>query len=171
MASHPAVSAPIVGATKEHHLDDAIASVDLVLTADEKKSLEIALHAPADLRSRVTTAPLCGSSQGPSSLIEAVAARDSWPESRLKGSRAAHVLPSPLATVRGGWRPRACWPTPIRTPRGSTKQRPTQTSQRMPPRAKPADPGRIRRAARSLRVTGDRLGRVRLPPATSSRPP
>ena len=40
VASHPAVSAPIVGATKEHHLDDAIASVELVLTADEKKSLE-----------------------------------------------------------------------------------------------------------------------------------
>ena len=40
VAAHPAVSAPIVGATKEHHLDDAIASVDLVLTADEKKSLE-----------------------------------------------------------------------------------------------------------------------------------
>ena len=40
VAAHPAVSAPIVGATKEQHLDDAIASVDLVLTADEKASLE-----------------------------------------------------------------------------------------------------------------------------------
>ena len=40
VASHPQVSAPIVGATKEHHLDDAIASVDLVLSAEEKASLE-----------------------------------------------------------------------------------------------------------------------------------
>ncbi|MEX1106664.1 MAG: aldo/keto reductase [Ilumatobacteraceae bacterium] len=40
VAKHPAVSAPIVGATKEHHLDDAIASVDIVLTADEIAALE-----------------------------------------------------------------------------------------------------------------------------------
>ena len=40
VAKHPAVSAPIVGATKEHHLDDAIASVDLVLTPDEIAALE-----------------------------------------------------------------------------------------------------------------------------------
>ena len=38
--SHPAVSAPIVGATKEHHLDDAIASVDSQLTATRRSSLE-----------------------------------------------------------------------------------------------------------------------------------
>ena len=40
VAKHPAVAAPIVGATKPHHLDDAIASLDLVLTADEIASLE-----------------------------------------------------------------------------------------------------------------------------------
>jgi len=40
VAKHPAVSAPIVGATKPHHLDDAIASVDIELTADEIRSLE-----------------------------------------------------------------------------------------------------------------------------------
>ncbi|MEY4230803.1 MAG: hypothetical protein RLZZ362_1652, partial [Actinomycetota bacterium] len=40
VAKHPAVSAPIVGATKEHHLDDAIASVDIVLTPDEIAALE-----------------------------------------------------------------------------------------------------------------------------------
>jgi 1-deoxyxylulose-5-phosphate synthase len=40
VAGHPAVSVPIVGATKQQHLDDAIASVDLVLTADERASLE-----------------------------------------------------------------------------------------------------------------------------------
>jgi len=40
VAKHPSVSAPIVGATKEHHLDDAIASVDIVLTTDEIAALE-----------------------------------------------------------------------------------------------------------------------------------
>jgi 1-deoxyxylulose-5-phosphate synthase len=40
VAGHPAVSAPIVGATKQQHLDDAIASVELVLTAEERASLE-----------------------------------------------------------------------------------------------------------------------------------
>lgn len=36
----PAVSAPIVGATKTRHLDDAIAAVDVTLTADEVARLE-----------------------------------------------------------------------------------------------------------------------------------
>lgn len=40
VSKHPAVSAPIVGATKPEHLADAIASLDLVLTADEIRSLE-----------------------------------------------------------------------------------------------------------------------------------
>jgi len=40
VAKHPAVSAPIVGATKQQHLDDAVASVDIELTADEISSLE-----------------------------------------------------------------------------------------------------------------------------------
>lgn len=40
VASHPTVSAPIVGATKPRHLDDAIASIDLILTAEEKRALE-----------------------------------------------------------------------------------------------------------------------------------
>jgi aryl-alcohol dehydrogenase-like predicted oxidoreductase len=35
-----AVSSPIVGATKPHHLDDAIASVDVVLTDDELETLQ-----------------------------------------------------------------------------------------------------------------------------------
>jgi aryl-alcohol dehydrogenase-like predicted oxidoreductase len=39
---NPAVSAPIVGATKAHHLDDAVAAVDLELTADEVARLEAA---------------------------------------------------------------------------------------------------------------------------------
>jgi aryl-alcohol dehydrogenase (NADP+) len=37
---HPAVDAPIIGATKPQHLDDAVKAVDLVLTDDEVKALE-----------------------------------------------------------------------------------------------------------------------------------
>lgn len=33
--SNPVVDAPIIGATKPHHLDDAVAAVDLELTEDE----------------------------------------------------------------------------------------------------------------------------------------
>ena len=40
VAKHPAVTAPIVGATKPHHLDEALASLDLTLTADEIRRLE-----------------------------------------------------------------------------------------------------------------------------------
>ena len=38
--SKPVVSAPIVGATKPHHLQDAVAAVDLILTDDEIAALE-----------------------------------------------------------------------------------------------------------------------------------
>jgi 1-deoxyxylulose-5-phosphate synthase len=37
---HPSVSAPIVGPTKEHHLADAVAALDLHLTDDEVEALE-----------------------------------------------------------------------------------------------------------------------------------
>ena len=40
LLSKPAVSAPIVGATKPAHLDDAIAAVELELTTDEIAQLE-----------------------------------------------------------------------------------------------------------------------------------
>jgi 1-deoxyxylulose-5-phosphate synthase len=40
VSKHRAVTAPIVGATKQQHLDDAIASLDIVLTADEIRELE-----------------------------------------------------------------------------------------------------------------------------------
>ena len=40
VAKHPAVTAPIVGTTKPHHLDDALASLDVVLTDDEIRRLE-----------------------------------------------------------------------------------------------------------------------------------
>jgi 1-deoxyxylulose-5-phosphate synthase len=40
VSRHPAVDAPIVGATKPEHLTDAIASLDLELTDDEVARLE-----------------------------------------------------------------------------------------------------------------------------------
>lgn len=36
----PAITSPIVGATKIHHLQDAVAAVELKLTAEEMKALE-----------------------------------------------------------------------------------------------------------------------------------
>ena len=36
----PAMTAPIVGVTKPHHLDDAVAAVDLKLSAEEIARLE-----------------------------------------------------------------------------------------------------------------------------------
>jgi aryl-alcohol dehydrogenase-like predicted oxidoreductase len=40
VSRHPAVTAPIVGATKPHHLDDAVASVEIELSPEEVKALE-----------------------------------------------------------------------------------------------------------------------------------
>ena len=40
VSKHPAVTAPIVGATKPEHLTDAIASLDICLTPDEIRELE-----------------------------------------------------------------------------------------------------------------------------------
>jgi aryl-alcohol dehydrogenase (NADP+) len=40
VAKHPAVSAPIVGATKPEHLDDALASIDITLSPEEIGDLE-----------------------------------------------------------------------------------------------------------------------------------
>jgi aryl-alcohol dehydrogenase-like predicted oxidoreductase len=40
LLTKPAITAPIVGATKAHHLQDAVAAVELKLTADEVKALE-----------------------------------------------------------------------------------------------------------------------------------
>lgn len=42
VASNPLVSAPIIGASKERHLEDAIAALEIELSADEKASLEAA---------------------------------------------------------------------------------------------------------------------------------
>jgi aryl-alcohol dehydrogenase (NADP+) len=40
VAGNPAITAPIVGFTKPHHLDDAVAGLELTLTAEEVASLE-----------------------------------------------------------------------------------------------------------------------------------
>jgi aryl-alcohol dehydrogenase-like predicted oxidoreductase len=40
MLGKPVVTAPIIGATKPHHLDDAVAALDLELTDDEVRRLE-----------------------------------------------------------------------------------------------------------------------------------
>ncbi|MER5917961.1 aldo/keto reductase [Streptomyces sp. NPDC001982] len=40
LAQQPGVTAPIVGATKPHHLDDALAALDVQLTGDELKRLD-----------------------------------------------------------------------------------------------------------------------------------
>ncbi len=40
VAKHPAVTAPIVGTTKPQHLDDALSSMDITLTAEEIARLE-----------------------------------------------------------------------------------------------------------------------------------
>jgi aryl-alcohol dehydrogenase (NADP+) len=40
VAGHPAVTAPIVGATKPQHLSDAVAALELKLTAEERARLE-----------------------------------------------------------------------------------------------------------------------------------
>jgi 1-deoxyxylulose-5-phosphate synthase len=47
--NNPVVSAPIVGATKSHHLPEAIAALELHLTDDEIRSLEepYTPHGPA----------------------------------------------------------------------------------------------------------------------------
>lgn len=40
MLAKPVVTAPIVGATKRHHLDDAVAALDLLLSPEEVARLE-----------------------------------------------------------------------------------------------------------------------------------
>ena len=40
MLSKPVVTAPIIGATKPHHLEDAVAALSVKLTADEVQRLE-----------------------------------------------------------------------------------------------------------------------------------
>ena len=53
VSRHPAVDAPIVGATKHEHLADAVASVDLELGDDEVAMLEAPYAPHADRRPRL----------------------------------------------------------------------------------------------------------------------
>src|SRR5438874_7840915 len=48
LLSKPVITAPIVGATKLHHLDEALASVNVKLSAEEIASLE-AVYLPHEL--------------------------------------------------------------------------------------------------------------------------
>ena len=54
--SKPVVSCPIVGATKPHHLQDAVAALDVDLTDDEISGAGGAVH-PAGQLLVVTPAP------------------------------------------------------------------------------------------------------------------
>ena len=49
VASRPGITAPIIGATKPHHISDAVSALDLVLTDAERQQLESAYepHDPA----------------------------------------------------------------------------------------------------------------------------
>jgi 1-deoxyxylulose-5-phosphate synthase len=47
LASRPGITAPIIGATKPHHIDDAVAALDLVLTDAELQQLE-SVYEPHD---------------------------------------------------------------------------------------------------------------------------
>ena len=49
VASRPGITAPIIGATKPHHISDAVAALDLVMTDAELQQLETAYepHDPA----------------------------------------------------------------------------------------------------------------------------
>ncbi len=40
LLSKPGVTAPIIGASKPHHFDDAVASLDLRLSPEETQALE-----------------------------------------------------------------------------------------------------------------------------------
>ena len=50
--SRPGVTAPIIGASKMNHLDDAVAALDITLTEDEVKALE-APYQPKSIRGHV----------------------------------------------------------------------------------------------------------------------
>ena len=49
VASQPGITAPIIGATKPHHIDDAVAALDIELTDTELQQLDSAYepHHPA----------------------------------------------------------------------------------------------------------------------------
>jgi aryl-alcohol dehydrogenase-like predicted oxidoreductase len=62
LLSRPAVTAPIVGATRLEHLDDAVAALDIHLTAEECAALE-SPYRPHGVRGWFDGAPLPGPSR------------------------------------------------------------------------------------------------------------
>jgi 1-deoxyxylulose-5-phosphate synthase len=40
LVANPVITAPIIGATQPHHIDDAVAALDIELTGEEKAALE-----------------------------------------------------------------------------------------------------------------------------------
>ena len=59
MLGKPAITSPIVGATKPHHLSDAAAAVSLRLTPEEVSSLEELLHAASGAGLQIVTSKGC----------------------------------------------------------------------------------------------------------------
>ena len=55
--SKPVVSCPIVGATKPHHLQDAVAALDLALTDDRDRRTRGPLHTAGQLLVVTSTDP------------------------------------------------------------------------------------------------------------------
>ena len=53
LLSRPAATAPIFGATKPHHIDDAVAAAELELTAEELATMEMP-YRPRGWRCRTT---------------------------------------------------------------------------------------------------------------------
>lgn len=53
----PGVTAPIVGATKEHHMEDAVAAMDIELTAEEVATLE-APYVPHEVTGMAVAMPI-----------------------------------------------------------------------------------------------------------------
>ena len=64
---NPAVTAPIVGATRVGHLDDAVAALDIVLTAEELDRLE-APYVPQQVQLDRNVAPAPGQTASPDLL-------------------------------------------------------------------------------------------------------
>ena len=67
----PAVTAPIVGATKLDHLQDAIAATDVSLTEEESRRLEAPYRPPPDPRSPRLTRSRSARSRQPSASYDA----------------------------------------------------------------------------------------------------
>ena len=96
---NPVVSAPIIGATRAQHLDDAVAALDLDLTDAEVDRPRGALHAPPAHR-------LLSGSGRPASASRMP--RGSGRSTRWRGARRLRLAGCPSAR-RGGRRCRSRW--------------------------------------------------------------